>query len=157
MDPLTLPLDQDAIERILPHRFPFLFVDRIVELEPDRRIVGVKKVSHGDRYLTPLPDGRLALSRAVLTETVAQVGAIMVLARPENRDKLVFFMGIERVRYRRSVCRADRGRGPALPGPLGPVRRHRARGRPGGGPRRHDVRDGRRPGSPRLISGCHFE
>jgi len=107
VDPLTLPLDQDAIQRLLPHRFPFLFVDRIVELEPDRRIVGVKVVALNDRFLTPLGDGRMALSRAVLTEAVAQVGAIMVLARPENRDKLVVFMGIERVRYRRPVCAGD--------------------------------------------------
>jgi len=107
MDTLTLPLHQGDIQRILPHRFPFLLVDRIVELEPERRIVGEKVVSHNEGYLTPLPDGRMALSRAVLTEAVAQVGAIMVLARPENRDKLVFFMGIERVRYRRPVCAGD--------------------------------------------------
>ena len=54
---LTLPLDHAAIERILPHRFPFLLVDRITELELDKRIVGIKNVSSNERYLSPGPDG----------------------------------------------------------------------------------------------------
>jgi hypothetical protein len=49
---LTLPLDYSAIERILPHRYPFLLVDRITELEPDKRIVGIKNVSLNERYLS---------------------------------------------------------------------------------------------------------
>ena len=59
MDTLTLPLDYSAIERILPHRYPFLLVDRITEFEPDRRIVGVKNVSLNERYLAH-PPGRAA-------------------------------------------------------------------------------------------------
>ena len=53
--PLTLPLDYSAIERILPHRYPFLLVDRITELEPDKRIVGIKNVSLNERYLSHQP------------------------------------------------------------------------------------------------------
>ena len=56
---LTLPLDYSAIERILPHRYPFLLVDRITELEPDKRIVGIKNVSLNERYLSHQP-GELA-------------------------------------------------------------------------------------------------
>ena len=52
MDSLTLPLDYSAIERILPHRYPFLLVDRITELEPDKRIVGIKNVSLNERLLS---------------------------------------------------------------------------------------------------------
>jgi 3-hydroxyacyl-[acyl-carrier-protein] dehydratase len=103
MDPLTLPLDYGAIERILPHRYPFLLVDRITELEPDKRIVGVKNVSLNERYLSHQPGERPALPPTILTECVAQVGAILILSKPENREKLIFFMGIERVRYRRPV------------------------------------------------------
>ena len=55
MDPLTLPLDYSAIERIIPHRYPFLLVDRITELEPDKRIVGIKNVSLNERYLSRQP------------------------------------------------------------------------------------------------------
>ena len=54
---LTLPLDYAAIERILPHRYPFLLVDRIIELEVDKRIVGIKNVSLNERYLAHAADG----------------------------------------------------------------------------------------------------
>jgi 3-hydroxymyristoyl/3-hydroxydecanoyl-(acyl carrier protein) dehydratase len=66
MDALTLPLDQRAIQQILPHRYPFLLVDRITELEPDKRIVGIKNVSINDHYLSH----------------AAQVGAILILSKP---------------------------------------------------------------------------
>ena len=104
---LTLPLDYAAIERILLHRYPFLFVDRITEFEVDRRIVGIKNVSMNERYLWRPPNGRPVLPPTILTEAVAQVGAILVLAKPENRQRLVFFAGIDRVRYRRPVHAGD--------------------------------------------------
>ena len=104
---LTLPLDYAAIERILPHRYPFLLVDRITEFEVDKRIVGVKNVSLSERYLWDGGDGRPVLPPTILTEVVAQVGAILILAKPENRERLPFFAGIERVRYRRPVYAGD--------------------------------------------------
>jgi 3-hydroxyacyl-[acyl-carrier-protein] dehydratase len=108
MDPLPLPLDYAAIERILPHRYPFLLVDRITEFEPDRRIVGVKNVSLNERYLAHPPDGGPPVfPPTILTEAVAQVGAIMILSKPENREKLIYFMGIAKVRYRRPVHPGD--------------------------------------------------
>ena len=108
MDLLTLPLDYAAIEKILPHRYPFLLVDRITALEVDKRIVGIKNISSNERYLSqPADAGRPALPPTILTEAVAQVGAIMILAKPENREKLIFFMGIEHVRFRRPVHPGD--------------------------------------------------
>ena len=105
---LTLPLDYSAIERILPHRYPFLLVDRVTEFEPDKRIVGIKNISLNDRYLSPAgPDGRQTLPLSVLTEAVAQVGAILILGKPENRGRLILFMGIEKVRYRGLVYPGD--------------------------------------------------
>jgi 3-hydroxyacyl-[acyl-carrier-protein] dehydratase len=104
---LTLPLDHAAIERILPHRFPFLLVDRITEIEVDKRIVGIKNVSHNERYLSYTTDGPPVLPPTIVTEAVAQVGAILILAKPENRQRLPFFAGIERVRYRRPVRAGD--------------------------------------------------
>lgn len=104
---LTLPLDYSAIERILPHRYPFLLVDRIIEFEPDKRIVGIKSVSMNERYLSNTGHGKPVLPPTILTEAVGQVGAIMILAKPENREKFIFFMGIERVRYRRPVYAGD--------------------------------------------------
>ena len=104
---LTLPLDYAAIERILPHRYPFLLVDRIIELEVDKRIVGIKNVSRNERYLSHAINGTPVMPPRILTEAVAQVGAILVLAKPENRQRLPFFAGIERVRFRRTVHPGD--------------------------------------------------
>ena len=104
---ISLPLDYSAIERILPHRYPFLLVDRITELELDKRIVGIKNVTFNERFLSHRPGERPVLPPTILTEAVAQVGAIMILAKPENREKLIYFMGIERVRYRRPVNPGD--------------------------------------------------
>jgi 3-hydroxyacyl-[acyl-carrier-protein] dehydratase len=104
---LTLPLDYSAIERILPHRYPFLLVDRITELEPDTRIVGIKNVTLNERYLAHSGDGPPVMPPTILTEAIAQVGAILILAKPENRDKLPYFRNIERVRYRRPVHPGD--------------------------------------------------
>jgi 3-hydroxyacyl-[acyl-carrier-protein] dehydratase len=103
---LTLPLDYSAIERILPHRYPFLLVDRVTEFEVDKRIVGIKNVSLNERYLATDGDRRV-LPPTILTEAVAQVGAILILAKPENRQRLPFFAGIQRVRYRRAVYAGD--------------------------------------------------
>jgi 3-hydroxyacyl-[acyl-carrier-protein] dehydratase len=104
---LPLPLDYSAIQRILPHRYPFLLVDRITEFEADKRIVGIKNVSLNEKYLAHGDGDRPVLPPTILTEAIAQVGAIMILAKPENREKLIFFMGIERVRYRRPVYPGD--------------------------------------------------
>jgi 3-hydroxyacyl-[acyl-carrier-protein] dehydratase len=107
MTTLQLPLDYAAIERILPHRYPFLLVDRVTEVDSDRRIVGVKNVSVNERYLWHSPGKAPVLPSTILTEAIAQVGAILILSKPENREKLIFFMGIERVRYRRPVHPGD--------------------------------------------------
>jgi 3-hydroxyacyl-[acyl-carrier-protein] dehydratase len=104
---LTLPLDYAAIERILPHRYPFLLVDRITEFEPDKRIVGIKNVTLNERYLAHTAGSDPVLPPTILTEAIAQVGAILILAKPENRQRLPFFAGIERVRYRRPVHPGD--------------------------------------------------
>ena len=98
---LTLPLDNAAIERILPHRYPFLLVDKITEFEEDKRIVGVKNVSLNERYLAHRPGERPVLPPTILTEAVAQVGAILILAKPEN-SRLIYWR-IEEVRYLKPV------------------------------------------------------
>ena len=107
MDALTMTLEYAAIEKILPHRYPFLLVDRIIELEMDKRIVGVKNISSNEPYLMRSPSGPMVLPPTILTEVIAQVGAILILAKPENQQKLPFFAGIERVRYRKPVHPGD--------------------------------------------------
>jgi 3-hydroxyacyl-[acyl-carrier-protein] dehydratase len=104
---IALPFDQTVIQRILPHRYPFLLVDRITEFEADKRIVGIKNVSRNEKVLAVEPGKTPTLPPTILIEAVAQVGAIMILAKPENKDKLIFFMGIERVRFRHPVYAGD--------------------------------------------------
>ena len=105
---MALPLDYTAIERIIPHRYPFLLVDRIIEFEPGQRIVGIKNVSINEPYLSRnglnCPP---TLPPTILTEAVAQVGAILILAKPENKGQLIFFRGMERVRFRGPVYAGD--------------------------------------------------
>ena len=107
MDGLQLPFDYSAIEAILPHRYPFLLVDRITEIEIDKRIVGIKNVSLNERYLAHRAGEPPVLPPTILTEAIAQVGAILILAKPENRQRLPFFAGIQRVRYRHPVYPGD--------------------------------------------------
>jgi 3-hydroxyacyl-[acyl-carrier-protein] dehydratase len=107
MEDLTLPLDHATIERILPHRYPLLLVDRITELEMDKRIVGIKNVTLNERSLSHRDGERPVMPPTILTEAIAQVGAILILAKAENRQRLPFFAGIERVRYRRPVHPGD--------------------------------------------------
>ena len=104
---LKLPLEIEDIKAILPHRHPFLLVDRILELEEDRRVLGVKNVSADDRYFIAGPGGRPVMPASILTEAMAQVGAVLILAKPENRSRIPYFMGIDRVRYRRPVVAGD--------------------------------------------------
>src|SRR6266446_7574663 len=104
---LKLPLEIEDIKAILPHRYPFLLVDRILEFEEDRRIVGLKNVTSNERYFIAGPGGKPVLPASILTEAMAQAGAVLILAKPENRSRLIYFMGIDRVRYRRPVSAGD--------------------------------------------------
>lgn len=100
--------DLPAIDRILPHRYPFLLVDRIIEFEPGRRIVGTKLVSRGEGHLSqPDHEGTPAMPPTLMMEAVAQVGAVLVLSMPEHRDKIAFLLGIERARIRRVASPGD--------------------------------------------------
>jgi 3-hydroxyacyl-[acyl-carrier-protein] dehydratase len=107
---LKLPLEIEEIKAILPHRSPFLLLDRILELEPDRRVVALKNVTSNERYFIAGPGGVPTLPASILTEAMAQAGAVLILWKPENRGRLVYFMGIDRVRYRRPVVAGDQVR-----------------------------------------------
>jgi 3-hydroxyacyl-[acyl-carrier-protein] dehydratase len=104
---IRLPLEIEDIKAILPHRYPFLLVDRVVEFEADKRIVAIKNVSANERYFISGPGGQPILPATILTEAMAQAGAVLILVKPENRSRLIYFMGIDRVRYRRPVVAGD--------------------------------------------------
>ena len=101
-------LDSMAIQEILPHRYPFLFVDKIVELEPRVRILGVKQVTINEHFFTGHFPQAPVMPGVLQIEALAQVGAILALREFENRDeKIPFFSGIDSARFRRPVVPGD--------------------------------------------------
>ncbi|MFM9107081.1 MAG: 3-hydroxyacyl-ACP dehydratase FabZ [Chloroflexota bacterium] len=104
---LTLPLDAVAIQKIIPHRHPFLLVDRVVELEPGKRAVGLKSVSMGEPVFTGHFPAYPVLPGVMIVEAMAQVGAVAMLSSPEGDGKLALFAGIDNVRFKRQVKPGD--------------------------------------------------
>jgi beta-hydroxyacyl-ACP dehydratase FabZ len=101
-------LDTRAIQELLPHRYPFLLVDRIIELVPKERIVGIKQVTIGEQFFQGHFPGAPVMPGVLIVEALAQVGAILALREIENREqKLVLFSGIEKARFRQPVIPGD--------------------------------------------------
>jgi beta-hydroxyacyl-ACP dehydratase FabZ len=100
--------DARAIQEILPHRYPFLLVDRIIELVPGTRIVGIKQVTINESFFQGHFPGAPVMPGVLVVEAMAQVGAVYALNQMENRDqKLVLFSGIDKARFRRPVVPGD--------------------------------------------------
>ena len=100
-------LDNQAIEAIIPHRFPFLFVDRVIEIEEGKRAVGIKNVSADEWFFRGHFPGRPIMPGVLIVEALAQVGAVAALSHPDNKGKLGLFAGIDKVRFRRQVTPGD--------------------------------------------------
>jgi 3-hydroxyacyl-[acyl-carrier-protein] dehydratase len=101
-------LDSQAIQELLPHRYPFLLVDRIIELVPRERIVGIKQVSINEPFFQGHFPGAPVMPGVLVIEALAQVGAVLALREIEDRDsKLVLFTGIREARFRKPVVPGD--------------------------------------------------
>jgi 3-hydroxyacyl-[acyl-carrier-protein] dehydratase len=105
--PLTLPLEAADIMRILPHRYPFLLVDRVVELDPGKRAVALKQVTANEPQFTGHFPGRPIMPGVLMVEALAQTAGIAVLTLEEYRGKLGLFAGIDDCRFRRLVVPGD--------------------------------------------------
>jgi 3-hydroxyacyl-[acyl-carrier-protein] dehydratase len=104
---LTVPLEAADIMRIIPHRYPFLLIDRVVELDPGKRVVAIKNVTANEPQFTGHFPGRPIMPGVLMVEALAQAGAVAVLSLPEYRGKLALFAGIDECRFKRVVMPGD--------------------------------------------------
>lgn len=100
-------LSADEIEQVIPHRYPFLLVDRIVELEVGRRGVGIKNVTANEWFFQGHFPGRKVMPGVLIVEALAQVAAVTMLKGVDYAGKTPMFAGIENMRFRRPVVPGD--------------------------------------------------
>ena len=104
---MKLPLGPATIRELIPHRYPFLLVDRIEEVEPGVRAVGTKNVTQNEPFFEGHFPDYPVMPGVLIVEAMAQVGAVGVMALEEFRGKLALFAGIDGVRFRRQVIPGD--------------------------------------------------
>ena len=102
-----MELDIEQIEALLPHRWPFLLVDRISGCVPGRSARGIKCVSANEPFFQGHFPGYKVMPGVLILEALAQVGAVALLSEPENRGKLALFGGIKNARFKRQVRPGD--------------------------------------------------
>ena len=100
-------LNIEQIKEIIPHRYPFLLVDRILELEEGKRAVGIKNVSANEEFFNGHFPEFPVMPGVLIVEALAQVGAVAMLIKDENRGRLAFFAGIDNCRFKRQVVPGD--------------------------------------------------
>jgi len=104
-----LCLDSTEIQSILPHRYPFLLVDRIEELEIGKRVIGIKNVTVNEPFFQGHFPGRPIMPGVLIIEAMAQVGGVLAFkSANQSGAKLVYFMGIDKAKFRRPVVPGDR-------------------------------------------------
>ena len=102
-----MKLGPAEIRELIPHRYPFLLVDKIEELEPGERAVGIKNVTQNEPFFQGHFPDYPVMPGVLIVEAMAQVGAVGVMVNEEYRDKLALFAGIDGVRFRRQVVPGD--------------------------------------------------
>ena len=100
-------LQSQEIQDIIPHRYPFLLVDRIIELEEGKRAVGIKNVSINDSFFQGHFPGHPIMPGVLIIEALAQVGTVAILKMPEYAGYLGLFAGLDEVKFKRQVIPGD--------------------------------------------------
>jgi 3-hydroxyacyl-[acyl-carrier-protein] dehydratase len=98
----------EEIKEILPHRYPFLLVDRILSVVPGESIIGIKNVTANEEFFNGHFPDKPVMPGVLMVEAMAQVAGVLFLSQPENKGKVPFFCGIDKVRFRRPVVPGDR-------------------------------------------------
>ena len=100
-------LDINEIKKIIPHRYPFLLVDRIIELEEGKKIIGIKNVTMNEPFFQGHFPDYPVMPGVLIIEAMAQVGAVAILKLPQFEGKIALFAGIDNARFRRQVFPGD--------------------------------------------------
>lgn len=95
------------IKQVIPHRYPFLLVDRILESEEGKRAVGIKNVTANEDFFNGHFPDYPVMPGVLIVEALAQVGAVAMLQKEENKGRLAFFAGIDNCRFKRQVVPGD--------------------------------------------------
>ena len=100
-------MDITEIQKILPHRYPFLLVDRILELEPNKRVVGLKNVTVNEPFFQGHFPGHPIMPGVLVIEAMAQVGGVAFLCDPSNKGKILYLAGVDNARFRKPIVPGD--------------------------------------------------
>ncbi|MDP1808856.1 MAG: 3-hydroxyacyl-ACP dehydratase FabZ [Actinomycetota bacterium] len=103
-----MSMDSIEIQKIIPHRPPFLLIDEIVELQPGKRAVGTKNVTADEWFFQGHFPGYPIMPGVLIIEALAQTGAVVILSLPEHAGKIVLFARIDKVKFKREVKPGDR-------------------------------------------------
>ncbi len=100
-------LENKDIQKIIPHRYPFLLVDRIIEIEEGKRALGIKNVTANEPFFQGHFPGNPIMPGVLMVEALAQVGAVCVLSQEEYKGKLAVFAGVDKLRFKKQVTPGD--------------------------------------------------
>jgi len=101
-------LNFDALKKAIPHRYPFLLIDKVTITEPDKSAVGIKSVSGNEPFFQGHFPEHAIMPGVLIVEAMAQVACALFLSKPEAKNKLAFFMGMEEIKFRKPVVPGDR-------------------------------------------------